>query len=645
MAIGPINVSRVSQNMRTNFAIGTLQQNQLDLFATQSRIASGRSFATPSENPVAAARVLDLTQAMQRQEQFTANLRHGDNVLAAADDAITEINSLLVEAQTIASKNVSNLVSADERRADAELIAGIRRQLQAVGNRLFDGRYLFAGRDTTESPFVEVLGGVAYTGDTGYLLTRVNEDASAAINMPGNVLFGALSHRIATDADLTPVLTASTRLDEVGGATGQGIRAGSLVISDESAGIFSVDLSSADTVGDIVESINAAAESAGSRLTAQISTIGIDITPGGAAVSIGDTSGGTVAADLGILTNTPTTDRIVGEDLAPRLTRLTPVEELMGGVGIDLDGGLIVTNGPRTVTVDLSTAETVQDIINTINNSDVFVLARINEAGTGIDLFNQVSGTSLMIGENGGTTAAALGIRTYDASTPLESLNFGRGLNLTEGLDDLRITAQDGSTFDVNLDDAATVGDVIDLLGAAAAAAGVSVDASLSEVGNGIRLVDGSGGSGVLTVSPLNQSSAADGLGLIVPMDAGATELVGEDRNPTRTDGIFSALVELESALSTDNTQEIALAAERLGPLTEEVTRNHGIIGAQSQSMRSQLNQMQNAAATSEVFLSEVRDLDYAEAVTRLQQSMTQLQVSMQVNAQLLSLSLMDFLT
>ena len=110
MAINPINVSRVSQNMRTDFAIGAMQQNQLELFTTQSRIATGRSFLTPSEDPVAATRALDLTQALQRQDQFTSNLRHGDNVLAAADDAITEVNSLLIEAQTIASKNVSNLI-------------------------------------------------------------------------------------------------------------------------------------------------------------------------------------------------------------------------------------------------------------------------------------------------------------------------------------------------------------------------------------------------------------------------------------------------------------------------------------------------------------------------------------------------------
>ena len=42
--------------------------------------------------------------------------------------------------------------------------------------------------------------------------------------------------------------------------------------------------------------------------------------------------------------------------------------------------------------------------------------------------------------------------------------------------------------------------------------------------------------------------------------------------------------------------------------------------------------------------LSEVRDVDYADAVTQLQQTMTQLQVSMQVTSRLLNLSLMDFI-
>ena len=43
---------------------------------------------------------------------------------------------------------------------EAELIDAIVRQLLVVGNRQFSGRYIFAGRDSTERPFVDALPGL-----------------------------------------------------------------------------------------------------------------------------------------------------------------------------------------------------------------------------------------------------------------------------------------------------------------------------------------------------------------------------------------------------------------------------------------------------------------------------------------------------
>ena len=62
MAISPINLARVSQNLRTGFVADSVRRSQLELFRAQTLIATGRSFVTPSENPQAAAQVLDLTQ-------------------------------------------------------------------------------------------------------------------------------------------------------------------------------------------------------------------------------------------------------------------------------------------------------------------------------------------------------------------------------------------------------------------------------------------------------------------------------------------------------------------------------------------------------------------------------------------------------
>ena len=278
--------------------------------------------------------------------------------------------------------------------------------------------------------------------------------------------------------------------------------------------------------------INDAAQQAGSQLTASLGDTGLIITPGGSAASITDSAGGAIAADLGILTTTATNTQIVGQTLTPQLTNTTPVADLARGSGIDLTSGFVITNGTKTTTIDLSAAETVQDIINTINNAGMYVLAKINDDRTGIDVFNQASGTSLSVGENGGQTAHALGIATFDTTTSLDILNFGRGVIVAEGEDDFKITAADGSAISVNIDDAETVGDVIDLINAAAEADGVNVTASFAEVGNGIRIVDGTGGTGQLSVTKLNMSQAASDLGILTTAETGTTEITGDDVNP-----------------------------------------------------------------------------------------------------------------
>lgn len=646
MAISPVNISRITHNLRADLLIGSLQRSQLEVFTEQSRIATGRQFVTPSENPVLASQVLDLTRSLQQQDQFSANLRHGDNTLSAADEALTEVNSLLIEAATIASENVSNLTSAAEREAVAELVAGIRIQLQNVGNRQFGNRFLFAGRDTLSRPFVEALGGVAYVGDTGDLITRAAQGQDEVINVTGDRLFGALSSRIASTANLAPSLSPNTRLEDLNGAAGQGVRLGTLVINEQGGvGVLRIDLTGADTLDAVVVRINDAAAAAGTNISASLSGNGLTIQPGSNPITVTDVGTGRTAADLGILTTTPTTASITGLDLGARLTRLTPVSALAAGAGIDLDSGLVITNGPHTATIDLSTANTVQDVINLISGSGAYVLARINEAGTGIDLFNQVSGTTLSIGENGGTTATDLGLRTFNDATPLTALNDGYGVVQIDGADDLRITTSGGGTVDVNLDGAKTISDVITLINDAAAVAGVNVTASLAATGNGIRISEGgTAGSGTLSVTGLNASQAALDLGFAdATIDANG-DLIAQDRNLVRTQGVLDVLVQLESALRGDDTRGIALSAERLDPFTKEVTRIHGVVGARAQALQSKLQQTQDAAGAAQVFLSDLQGVDYAEAITRMQQAITQLQAGLQSSSTVLNLSILDYL-
>ncbi len=645
MAINSVNLSRVTTTQKTEALLSSLRRNTAELFTGQNRLATGQRFNTPSEAPGDAARVLNMSEILGEQSQFITNIRHAANTLDATDVAMGEVSGLIIDAQAIASQSVGTLSSTAEREAAAELIASIRDQLVAVGNRTFDGRYLFAGRDTDQQPFVETLDGVRYVGDTGDIFARTDVDELTPINLPGNVLFGAVSSQVQGRIDLNPVIADDTRLEDLNGARELGIRKGSFqIVEDGAAGVVTIDITSADTAGDVVQLINDAATESGAGFTAALTNNGITVTPGATPITIRDISTGTTAGDLGITTIAPTGAVIVGGDLGTRLSRTTPLTALLDGAGLDVSAGLTISNGADSATIDLSTATSIQDVLNAINNSGLSVKATVNDAGTGINVVNLLSGTELSIGENGGMVASALGIRSLDLDIPLSSLNNGRGVRIVEGETDLLITAKNGNSFEVNLDGLTTIGEVLDAINLAATGAGVGITASLAAVGSGITLTDSSGGAGFISAGRANLSFAVDDLGLTGTVDDPATQLVSTDVASARANGVLSAMFDLERALLSDDSQQITFAAEDIDQHVVDFNKSRGVVGARGKSMRDRQSQTESAVFATEQLLSEVRDLDYSEAVTRFQQAQTALQASLLTGSQILNTSLLDFL-
>jgi flagellin-like hook-associated protein FlgL len=190
-----------------------------------------------------------------------------------------------------------------------------------------------------------------------------------------------------------------------------------------------------------------------------------------------------------------------------------------GGSGQPLDqtSGLRITNGGNTYNIDISAARTVEDLLNAINGSGANVAARINASGTGIDIVSRLSGADLSIGENGGTTATQLGVRSLTASTQLSSLNHGAGVTASGGID-FTIHRNDGVDLDIDVSSAHTIGDVIDLINnhPSNSNPATRVTARLAQFGNGIELVDDDATGGrTLSISQAATSHAAEQLGLV----------------------------------------------------------------------------------------------------------------------------------
>jgi len=188
-----------------------------------------------------------------------------------------------------------------------------------------------------------------------------------------------------------------------------------------------------------------------------------------------------------------------------------------GGSGTNLDtSGLQLTNGGKTYTVSLAGAHNVQDLVSAINTSGSGITASISSGTNTIDLQSTLSGSTFSIGENGGSTATQLGLRTLTTSTPLSSLNGGSGVSLATSGPDFTITRADGQTLSVSLTGAKTIGDVINDINSANPVGGAPVVAQLNAFGNGIQLVDDDpASSGTLSITAGSTGHAAQDLGLL----------------------------------------------------------------------------------------------------------------------------------
>ncbi|NLX99772.1 MAG: flagellar filament capping protein FliD [Rhodopirellula sp.] len=236
------------------------------------------------------------------------------------------------------------------------------------------------------------------------------------------------------------------------------------------------------------------------------------------------------------------------------------LSSLNGGNGVGELGLLELTDrGGASDTVDLSGAETLQDVVDAINASTAGITARINDAQTGIVLSDTtgLSNGSMVVADGDATeTAGKLGIavngdvakidsgdmhlQVIGHNTRLEDLNGGAGMAKGK----LTITDSTGlsRTLDLRGDTIQTVGDVI----TAIHRLGVAVRAEINETGDGIRLRDIGGGDGRLRVIENGSTTAADLHILGVAEDV---EIDGETKQVIDGSGTYTVTLDDDDTL------------------------------------------------------------------------------------------------
>lgn len=336
---------------------------------------------------------------------------------------------------------------------------------------------------------------------------------------------GSVAANTLTGADIN-TLGARSNLDLLN--DGRGVRRApsgndlSITLSD--ASVVNVSLTSARTVGDVLNAINTAGAG---KVTATISA-------GGKGITLTDTTGASgptvaavgtsqAAADLGLL-GAGSGGALAGQAVLTRLGTVS-LRALNGGAGLTLGTINIKSRAAATgADIDLSTAGTVQDAIDLINAANVGVKASVSRSGSGIQIVDTSGGSGdLVIGESGGgTTAAALGLAgSFDLSTAavqgknlqrqyvnentlLSRYNGGKGV--TPGKFRIFDSTGNAAIVDLTQQNEVRLSDVI----AEINSRGIGVTAGINATGDGLLLTDTAGGTGRLKVEAVEGTTAAD---------------------------------------------------------------------------------------------------------------------------------------
>ncbi len=341
------------------------------------------------------------------------------------------------------------------------------------------------------------------------------------------------SHLQISDTTDTPADAATHfRIEDVSGFAARDLGIAADVDKDFISGS---DIFRIATVGDVIRAVNYAADnddgSGWSLVTASLDNNGLrleDNNIGGGGITVealADAEGvlSRAALDLG-LEGEFTGQTVRSRDLIAGLNTVL-LNSLNGGRGVTL-GSIAVTDrlGNRS-TYDLSGAQTVQNVLDIINNTagGANVIARINPSGNGIEIVDETGSDigSIVVEENGSTTAADLGLlgsstgasligrntqlRYLSEATRLENMNHGQGVRTGQ----FRITNSRGAAVTVNVSqNQKTLGDIIRLINSYSDV--TQVTAGINANGDGLLLTDAAGGTQPLKVTDQGGGTATD---------------------------------------------------------------------------------------------------------------------------------------
>lgn len=182
---------RIANSTLYDQGVNNITTMYAQLGHTQNQLSTGRRVLTPSDDPIAAARSLDLTQSQDINTQYGTNINAASASLGATDNALSSVTTILQSVHTLVVQAGDGVLAPSDLSAIANQIQANYQELLGQANATDgNGQYLFAGYKGSTPAFTETSpGNVVYNGDQGQRLEQISAGRQIPSSVSGSSVF------------------------------------------------------------------------------------------------------------------------------------------------------------------------------------------------------------------------------------------------------------------------------------------------------------------------------------------------------------------------------------------------------------------------------------------------------------------------
>ncbi|HTV16405.1 MAG TPA: flagellar hook-associated protein FlgL [Acidobacteriaceae bacterium] len=189
---------RVNPNMVPDI-LAQINQSQAVLNQALEVVSTGKSVNQPSDNPAAAAEMVQNSIESANVDQYTQNVSSMQTLVQSANSALSSVVSSLTSAVSLGTEGANGTTSASNLQALASQVQSILSDVISNANTSIEGSYIFGGTATSTAPYTADASsstGYTYNGNSDSNEVSIGDNLKIQVGLPGSQIFSSSSSNV-----------------------------------------------------------------------------------------------------------------------------------------------------------------------------------------------------------------------------------------------------------------------------------------------------------------------------------------------------------------------------------------------------------------------------------------------------------------